>query len=254
MHAHAHAPSPLRQALKERKAELVERFSPDVLWNDIEWPDGGKGNDDFAVAALLRRYFARVPDGVVNDRWGVPYHGFLTREYTHIPGILDAPWESTRGLGYSFGYNQAEDERQTLSGPDLIRMLVDVVSKNGNLLINVGPDAAGRIPELQRRTMRDLGAWMRTNGETIHGTRPWVRFGEETGEPRRYTQSAAGVHVHALDPSAGELRLPAELTDGTARWADGSAAESESATDGARIVRIPARLRDEPVATLRVAP
>ena len=234
--------------------ELVARFSPDVLWNDIEWPDGGKGDDDFAVAALLRRYFDRVPNGVVNDRWGVPYHGFLTREYTHIPGILDAPWESTRGLGYSFGYNQAEDERQTLSGPDLIRMLVDVVSKNGNLLINVGPDAAGRIPELQRRMMRDLGAWMRRNGDAIHGTRPWVRFGEEIGAPRRYTQSAAGVHVHALDPSTGEFGLPAELADGVARWTDGSAVESEASGDGTRIVRIPAGLRAEPVATLTVAP
>ncbi|MDQ4212511.1 alpha-L-fucosidase [Microbacterium capsulatum] len=234
--------------------ELVERFSPDLLWNDIEWPDGGKGRDDFAVAALLRRYFQRVPDGVVNDRWGVPYHGFLTREYTHIPDIIDRPWESTRGLGYSFGYNQAEDERQSMSGAALIRLLVDVVAKNGNLLINVGPTAAGEIPELQRQAMRQLGSWLRTNGASIYGTRPWIRAGETVGAPRAYTRSNAGVHVHALDPAAGTLALPAELAGSAdARWADGSAAPLVRRSDGTVDIAIPEGLRSEPVAVLTVA-
>ncbi|WP_246099913.1 alpha-L-fucosidase [Tessaracoccus rhinocerotis] len=59
--------------------ELIERFQPEVLWNDIEWPDGGKGGEDYALAAVFREYLRQVPDGVVNDRWGVPAHGFLTR-------------------------------------------------------------------------------------------------------------------------------------------------------------------------------
>ncbi|WP_194422308.1 alpha-L-fucosidase [Microbacterium abyssi] len=232
--------------------ELVERFAPDLLWNDIDWPDGGKGSDEFAVAAVLSRYFSRVPDGVVNDRWGVPYHGFLTREYTNIDEIQSEVWESTRGLGFSFGYNQAEDDSHTLSGPDLIRMLVDVVSKNGNLLINVGPTASGEIPELQRVTMRALGAWMKTNGGAVYGTRPWVRFGEQAGEPRRYVQSDAGIHVHALDPRAGEIRLPAELAASRARWADGSAASFSADSSGVEAVAIPDGLRTEPVAVLTV--
>lgn len=233
--------------------ELVQRFAPDLLWNDIDWPDGGKGSDEFAVAALLSRYFAKVPDGVVNDRWGVPYHGFLTREYTNIDETQSAVWESTRGLGFSFGYNQAEDDSHTLSGPDLVRMLVDVVSKNGNLLINVGPTASGEIPELQRATMRALGAWMKTNGDAVYGTRPWIRFGEDSGEPRRYVQSSTGVHVHALEPSLGEIRLPAELAASDARWADGSRAAVSSDANGVEVVEVPAGLRAEPVAVLTVA-
>ncbi|UGS27825.1 alpha-L-fucosidase [Microbacterium resistens] len=229
--------------------ELVARFRPDVLWNDIEWPDGGKGSEDYAVAALLRRYFDAVPDGVVNDRWGVPYHGFLTREYTHVPDIVDEPWESTRGLGYSFGFNQAEDERHSLSGAALIRLLVDVVSKNGNLLINVGPDASGAIPELQRRAMRELGDWLRRNGDAVYGTRPWIRAGERTGAPRAYTRSADAVHLHLLDPGHGEAEVPSELDGAALRWADGSAAEV--VTEGAaRIVSVPDALRSEPVAVL----
>lgn len=233
--------------------ELVTRFSPDVLWNDIEWPDGGKGHDEYAVAALLNRYFDKVPEGVVNDRWGVPYHGFLTREYTKIPDIVDAPWESTRGLGYSFGFNQAEDQRHSLSGSDLIRMFVDVVAKNGNLLINVGPAADGSIPELQRASMRELGAWMKTNGGAVYATRPWIRFGEELGAPRRYTRSAGAVHVHALDPSVGELALPTELSGAEVRWQDGSAAEVVSHPDSTSTLHIPEALRGAPVAVATIA-
>lgn len=228
--------------------ELVARFSPDVLWNDIEWPDGGKGRDEYAVAALQERYFDAVPDGVVNDRWGVPYHGFLTREYTDIPEIIPEPWESTRGLGYSFGFNQAEDERHSLSGAALIRLLVDVVAKNGNLLINVGPAADGSIPELQRSAMRELGAWLQANGHAIYGTRPWIRMGERSGAPRRYTTTGPTVHVHALDPSVGAIGLPDELRTRDLRWSDGSVAE-RSAQDSAVVV-IPAGLREEAVAVL----
>ena len=230
--------------------ELVQRFAPDLLWNDIEWPDGGKGGDEYGVAALLGRYFDAVPDGVVNDRWGVPYHGFLTREYTDIPEIIPEPWESTRGLGYSFGFNQDEDSRHSLSGASLIRLLVDVVAKNGNLLINIGPAADGSIPELQRSAMRELGGWLRTNGDAIYGTRPWIRMGEASGAPRRYTRSTAGVHLHVLDPSSGEVELPAEFDDAEMCWADGTAVEVVAGASGGKVATIPAPLRSEAVAVL----
>ena len=122
------------------------------------------------------------------------------------------------------------------------------MAKNGNLLINVGPAADGSIPELQRRAMRELGAWLQTNGDTVYGTRPWIRMGERSGAPRRYTTTGPTVHVHALDPSIGTLDLPDELVQSDLRWTDGSAVEK---ADGDRaIVVIPARLRGEAVAVL----
>ncbi|WEK59629.1 MAG: alpha-L-fucosidase [Candidatus Microbacterium colombiense] len=229
--------------------ELVQRFSPDMLWNDIEWPDGGKGSDDFAVAALLERYFDAVPDGVVNDRWGVPFHGVLTREYTDVPEIIPEPWESTRGLGYSFGFNQAEDSGHSLSGAALIRLLVDVVAKNGNLLINVGPAADGSIPELQRAAMRELGSWLEINGQAIYGTRPWIRMGESVGAPLRYTRTGSVVHVLALEPSAGEFLLAPELRSAGLRWADGSEARAVQ-RDGQSVVVIPDERRSAAVVVL----
>ena len=235
--------------------ELIEKFSPDVLWNDIDWPDGGKGSEEWAVSGLLRDYFAKHPEGVVNDRWGVPYHGYLTREYRDIEEIIPVPWESTRGLGYSFGYNQIENEAHSLSGDELVRLLIDVVSKNGNLLINVGPRADGSIPELQAQAMAMLGQWLRTNGEAIYGTRPWVRYGDATAQGTvSYTRSGETLFVHAHDPAAGLLVLPNELTTASTLRAEWLLAPGQ--TISASIVegsaRIPTQLAQSPAAVLRI--
>lgn len=237
----------------EQLRELIDRFAPDILWNDIDWPDGGKGPDDFGVAAILSSYYDRHPDGIVNDRWGVPHHGFLTREYTHVVDSLPLVWESTRGLGASFGYNDAEAAEHTLSGAELIHLLVDVVSKNGNLLLNVGPNASGELPGVQARSLHVLGEWLRTNGHGVYGTRPWIRSEERTGMPRRYTSSAAGTHIHLIDPAVGTFTLPSELEGADARWSDGTTAVTTTTADGTSTIEIPAVLRATPVATLTVA-
>ncbi|GAA4896067.1 alpha-L-fucosidase [Tessaracoccus lubricantis] len=225
--------------------ELIARFSPDVLWNDIDWPDGGKGDEPYGLAALFRSYLSAVPDGVVNDRWGIPTHGFLTREYTHVGETLPHPWEACRGLGQSFGYNRVEDEHASMSGAELIAYLVDVVAKNGNLLINVGPRADGTIPELQLRALEELGAWLDVNGEAIFATRPWLRYGD--GQVR-YTHSEGTVYCQLLNPGEGELVLPAELsTVQTVEWLGGT---ETAVIDG--VVEVPEVLRTSPVAVARV--
>lgn len=217
--------------------ELINRFSPDVLWNDIDWPDGGKGREEFALAALFRRYMARVPGGALNDRWGVPYHGFLTREYRNIPHKLDHPWEATRGLGRSFGYNQAETAEDSLSGAELIRLLVDVVAKNGNLLINVGPRSDGTIPDVQAAAMEELGSWLGRNGDAVYGTRPW-RDGVFGGQ--RIVCRDGVVYVHVLD--GARLDLPDALLGLPVTWLGSSATGDE----------VPAELASSPVAVARL--
>jgi len=153
--------------------DLVDRFEPDVLWNDIEWPDAGKHALPFGLFQLLQHYYRTVPEGVVNDRWGTGYYDFATSEYqAHLEAEKAPVWQNCRGIGLSFGYNQVEDASHTLSGPDLVRHFVDVVSRGGSLLLNVGPTARGTIPELQRDRLEHLGAWMRRAGEAIYGTRP----------------------------------------------------------------------------------
>ena len=69
-----------------------------------------------------------------------------------------------------------------MSSDELVRMFIDIVSKNGNLLLNVGPMADGTIPELQQKCLLGFGEWMKTNGEALYGTRPWIRAEGETSE------------------------------------------------------------------------
>lgn len=218
--------------------ELIDDFAPDLLWNDIDWPDGGKGHEDYALAALFRRYLERVPHGALNDRWGVPFHGFATREYRHIPEKLDYPWEATRGLGYSFGYNQAETDQESLSGAELIRLLVDVVAKNGNLLINVGPRADGTIPEVQASAMAELGSWLSKHGAAVYGTRPW---GPGILGGQRIVQDEEAVYVHVLE--GDHLDLPGELVERPITWLG-------SQSSG---VEVPEELRSLPVAVARLS-
>jgi len=195
--------------------ELIGRFAPDILWNDIDWPDAGKHPGPDSLVQLLTEHRAAVPDGLVNDRWGVPAHGVLTREYQDIDAVQDEVFEATRGLGLSFGYNGDESTEHALDGAALIRLLVDVVSKNGNLLINVGPRADGAVPPLQARALEQLGEWLAAHGGAIHGTRPW--FHEAVRVPPegvRFTlghapDGTAVLNALLLDPAEGPVTLDA---------------------------------------------
>jgi alpha-L-fucosidase len=206
--------------------DLVDRYSPDLLWNDIEWPDAGKHAGAVGLYELFRYYYATVPDGVVNDRWGETHWDYRTSEYQFgLDSESASCWENCRGIGYSFGYNQIEDATQSLDGPGIVRHLADVVSRGGNLLLNVGPTASGQIPQLQRRSLEQLADWMQVNGTAIHGTRPVPpHVAAPSNAPWvRWTQ--ADTAVYGILDAAGQTRLPiragnidaasASLTDGT---------------------------------------
>jgi alpha-L-fucosidase len=220
--------------------ELIERYQPSVLWNDIGFP--AKLN----VKALYADYYERVPDGVVNDRCiqadvrklasnrigrailrflverlltssssnGIPktiHADFTTPEYASLKKIAAHKWETVRGVGYSFGYNQNETAEHMLSIEQLVHMLVDIVSKNGNLLLNLGPMADGTIPPLQLERVEGLGRWLAVNGEAIYSSRPWVEAESQTasGLPVRFTQKDGSLYVILLGkPSETEVRFP----------------------------------------------
>jgi alpha-L-fucosidase len=209
--------------------ELIDRYRPSVLWNDIAWPAPGKD-----LWALFDHYYRQVPDGVVNDRWlpGSPLlaashfaigrraidavverqmkrHGGLvppapphfdvrTPEYVVFDDVQRTPWECVRGMDESFGYNASSRPEDFIDQGDLLWLLTDIVAKGGNLLLNVGPRGLdAQIPDEQAARLGWLGGWMTANREAIAGTRPWVRPGPIAGDPPvRYT--AAGDTVFAL--------------------------------------------------------
>jgi alpha-L-fucosidase len=101
-------------------------------------------------------------------------------------------------LGFSFGFNQNEGPEQTIKEEELIHLLVDVVSKNGNLLLNVGPKADGTIPSIQLSRLHALGRWLSVNGEAIYGTRPWERAEGETSEGIDVRFTRQGDSIYAI--------------------------------------------------------
>jgi alpha-L-fucosidase len=174
--------------------ELIDRYHPSVLWNDIDWPKSGQ------PLKIMADYYNAVPDGVVDDRYGVKHSDFTSPEYAKLDAISPTKWEECRGLGQSFGFNRAEGEAETIDPAELISLLVDIVSKNGNLLLDVGPEADGTIPPVQMERLQSLGAWLKQNGDAIYGTRPWIRAVGETdqGIGVRFTQKDANLYATLL--------------------------------------------------------
>ncbi|CAL8970262.1 hypothetical protein TESS_TESS_02115 [Tessaracoccus sp. O5.2] len=199
--------------------DLIDRYQPEVLWNDIQWPDDAKNFGPDGLGTLFNYFYARVPSGVVNDRYGDTHSDYLTSEYSHLLDNEGAKaWENCRGIGYSFAYNQLEDESHYLTGYQIARMLTDIVSRGGHFLLNVGPKADGTLPELQRRALLDLARWMQTGAkEVLYGSRPvsmqdvtpgegvWVRGVGKDGERRLF------VDVEDADP---QVAATATLTVG----------------------------------------
>ncbi|MEZ5354028.1 MAG: alpha-L-fucosidase [Bryobacteraceae bacterium] len=159
--------------------ELVTRYKPAIIFSDGEWD---MPSADWGTEELLAWLYNESPcrdEVIVNDRWGKEtrhkHGGYYTTEYT--AGLQDAshPWEENRGMGHSYGYNRMERARDYRSTREMILMLVDLVSRGGNLLLDIGPAADGRIPELQEEKLLQIGEWLAVNGEAIYGTRPWKR-------------------------------------------------------------------------------
>jgi len=150
-------------------------------------------NDRFATQLTAPQGRGLQPPGV--------HYDFLTPEYAAFDDIVMEKWETCRGISNSFGYNRDDDASSYLPADEAIRLLIDIVSKNGNLLLNVGPCADGSIHELQRRCLLGLGAWLDVNGEAIHGTRPWTRAASTTrdGIPVRFAQKQTTLYAMLLE-------------------------------------------------------
>lgn len=202
--------------------ELIERYRPSLMWNDIGYPVASN------LPELFASYYNAVPDGVINDRFGqkppselptgaevlgptaAEHFDFRTPEYSSYATTQAVKWEACRGVGHSFGYNRNEGPDDHIPADELIRLFVDIVSKNGNLLLNVGPMADGTIPDLQLERLEALGGWLAVNGEAIYGTRPWTQAEGATREgiDVRYTRKGDALYAILLGtPTAREITI-----------------------------------------------
>jgi alpha-L-fucosidase len=159
--------------------DVVTRYKPEVIFSDGEWDMDSK---DWRSEELLAWLFNESPvrdEVVVNDRWGKgirhKHGGYYTTEYG--AGLADAshPWEENRGMGHSFGYSRTESLADYRSAREMILMLIDIVSRGGNLLLDIGPAGDGTIPIIMEERLIQIGDWLRVNGEAIYGTTTWKK-------------------------------------------------------------------------------
>ena len=161
-------------------------------------------------SALVKRAAKKHVTGIQTASFKPPHYDYVTPEYAVMDEIQEEKWETCRGLGRSFGINKYEPEENYLSTEEVIHMLIDIVSKNGNLLLNIGPNADGSISEIQLDRLNGLGRWLSVNGESIFGTRPWERAEGKTtdGLGIRFTRKENIIYAILLGtPQSGKLNI-----------------------------------------------
>jgi alpha-L-fucosidase len=183
-------------------------------WTQLKLPANGLARSVYlrfitVVLKLMARTGRRLPAPVPNFHFDIETH-----EYDAPSAAIVRPWELTRGLGKSFGYNAQERAADMMTGAQLIHLLSDVVSKGGNLLINVGPDGYGRIPDIQQEPLRELGTWLGANGAAIFGTRPWscTRTTTADGDEVRFTEKEGIVYLIVLGDRLPDTLIVRNLT------------------------------------------
>lgn len=195
--------------------EVVERYKPSILYTDGEWDHPSDVWRSTELLSWLLNDSTVKDEIVINDRWGKAtrslHGGYYTTEYGEVGGgkklTEGRKWEEIRGIGASFGFNRNEGAAEYLTARQLVHLLVTTVAKGGNLLLNVGPTADGRIPVIQEERLLELGDWLRRNGEAIYGTRPWRVTNE--GDEVWYTAKGGTLYAACLKWPGKELVLAA---------------------------------------------
>ena len=193
--------------------DLVQRYKPDIIWPDGEWEHPSDTWRSTEFLAWLFNESNAPEDVVINDRWGKEtrhiHGGFATPEYGGLPeGHLSQAgrFEECQGMGHSFGYNRNETAENYRSTSELLHLLIDNVSRGGNLLLDIGPTADGRIPEIMEQRLLEMGEWLAVNGEAIYGTERWEDA--PTVDQVRFTKKGDVVYAIALQWPGPYLDIP----------------------------------------------
>jgi alpha-L-fucosidase len=172
-----------------RAAELVDKYHPDIVYFDW-WIGQAMIRPNLTrFAAFYYNNSLKYGDhvGVINYKdYAMQEHSaVLDVERGQLAELRPLYWQTDTSVGNkSWGYISDD----TFKSPEfIVHLLIDIVSKNGNLLLNIGPKSDGTIPEQVQQVLLDVGSWLNINGEAIYGTRPWRIYGEGP------TKAAAGA-------------------------------------------------------------
>ncbi|KAL1897926.1 hypothetical protein Sste5346_003778 [Sporothrix stenoceras] len=210
---------------------LAYTYKTDIMWCDCgpatnataafaaEWWNRARENRTVANSSL-----STTP--VVNSRCGLPQLAdFETPEYATYSSAQRRKWESNRGMDpFSYGYNRATPASSYMDAESIVYELVDIVAKNGNLLLDIGPKADGTIVEAEATNLRAAGTWIRAHGEALFNTTYWfvqTEWKTLTGVDVRFTQTDDAFYVLFLKtaPQPGtdgsvEVDAPVPIQDG----------------------------------------
>ncbi|KAJ9592722.1 hypothetical protein L9F63_015602, partial [Diploptera punctata] len=201
--------------------ELVEKYQPEVVWSDGEWDASDVYWKSKEFIAWLYNDSPVKDTVVVNDRWGkgnIGRHGdFYSYTDRYNPGVLKGhKWENCMTIdAKSWGFRRNAKLSDYISTDELIQILIETVSCGGNLLMNVGPTKEGIITPIYEERLREMGDWLKVNGEAIYSSKPWI-YQKDTVTPGVwYTSNGAdGTIVYAivLDwPTNGTIALGAPI-------------------------------------------
>jgi len=214
-----------------RSAEIVEKYHPDLLYFDW-WIGQPSVRTDLArFAAFYYNTSSKNGGtvGVINYKdWAMqPQSAVLDIERGQLGEIRQEKWQTDTSISNrSWGYIESDNFKSPQS---IVQLLADVVSKNGNLLLNVGPKSDGTIPEQAQSILREIGAWLKTNGDGIYGTKPWRIYGEGPTKPAagsfhegdvpytaqdfRFTTKGGVLYAIEMVPPKGEVVIQALSAD-----------------------------------------
>ena len=173
----------------DRIKDLVDKYQPDLLYSDGGLPFGETGrtlvahyyNSNIKAHGRLEAVYNCKERGNQSNAEFIPGSYVQDMERGLLPGINLEPWQTDTSIGDWF-YNETWKNKDTgtmYRSPEwVIHTLTDIVSKNGNLLLNVIQRPDGSLDPEVEKLLADVGAWMKTNGDAIYGTRPWTKFGE----------------------------------------------------------------------------
>ncbi|WP_304062876.1 alpha-L-fucosidase [Pedobacter glucosidilyticus] len=186
--------------------ELVMKYQPAIIYPDGDWDEDYKRLQSLEFLSWLYNNAPNKDEVAVNDRWGKvrgEHGGYYSREYADTDDVSnDHPWEEIQGMGYSFGYNRNEDIHDYRSSEELIHLLVNTVGRGGNLCLNVGPTADGRIPVIMEQRLLDIGEWLKINGEGIYGTQAWHNPAEVKPAPAKVASTEEKKEKSAAEAAA----------------------------------------------------
>jgi alpha-L-fucosidase len=174
--------------------DALADMGTEIMWCDIGGPNK---TTEFASAWYNRVAEEQNRQVVMNARCGLP-GDFDTPEYARYSGVQVRKWESNLGMDpFSYGYNRATPAASYMNASAIVTSLIDIVSKNGNFLLDVGPQANGTVIDVEQRNLRMAGTWIKSHGEAIFNTTYWFVTPEE-GDNIRFTTTSDAFYISTL--------------------------------------------------------